>query len=393
MERMEPNEQSTPSGRETIPAPDANGQAANPPPPPELARVTRQLPANDDRKQLNQATNAATRERIVTLIGALGEPNHPLHQRAGEDLIAIGQPAVQQLCDALAPQHPWLIAYRAAEALGRIGDGRAAGPLLEALRHQNSNVRWSAVRALASVGDARALIELRRVARNDQGRTSWGESVSGAAQSVLDQMQDRNVLLRGADLIKTAIACVCMLVGLILAWSFGTALREEIRTIGLAEARAAELGPLVRTAEPTIPIPTPELLPTSIPIDTTEQLTPVATVITGNEVVADVLVSGNVRAQPSRSANNVIGSVTEGDQVFVLAATSDRNWFRIILSDVRSASSRINSDDGTGWVARSLLSPIDADVPTEDPPIPTRIPASPEPPTPEPEPPTLTPIP
>src|SRR5438876_475726 len=91
------------------------------------------------------------------------------------------------------------------------GAGRAEEALLDALHHPNSNVRWSAVRALAVVGDARALLELWRVAREDHSKTSWGESVAGAAQSVLDQMQSRHMILRGIDLIKTAVACVVML--------------------------------------------------------------------------------------------------------------------------------------------------------------------------------------
>src|SRR5262249_32248739 len=215
---------------------------------------------------------AAMRERVSALLAALGDPSHPLHQRAVDDLVTIGPAAVPQLCDALSPQRPWLTAYRAAEALGRIGDGRAAGPLLDAPRHSNSNVRWSAVRALDSVGDARALLELRRVARNDQGKTSWGESVGGAAQSVLDQMQSRNVLLRGADLIKTAVACVFMLVALILAWTFVTALRDELRQIGRIDGQPAELTPIVRTALPTVTLPTPLPRPTS-PRQPTEQPT------------------------------------------------------------------------------------------------------------------------
>ncbi|HEX5691326.1 MAG TPA: HEAT repeat domain-containing protein, partial [Roseiflexaceae bacterium] len=127
-----------------------------------LAKSTRQLTTPAPTKRaVTQAASAALRERINSLVGALGDPNHPLHHQALDDLVAIGAPAVPALNDALNPNRPWLTAYRAAEALGQIGDGRAAGPLLDALRHPNSNVRWGAVRALAIVGDARALLELR----------------------------------------------------------------------------------------------------------------------------------------------------------------------------------------------------------------------------------------
>ena len=349
-----------------------------------ISRATRPLTTATERERrpAAQASTAALRERITTLIGTLGDPNHPLHQRAVEDLVTIGPVCVPQLCDMLNPQRPWLMAYRAAEALGRIGDGRAAGPLLEALRHPNSNVRWSAVRALASVGDARALLELRRIARNDTGKTSWGESVGGAAQSVLDQMQDRNILLRGADLVKTAIACVFMLVALILAWTFVTALREEFRQISVITQAREDLAPIVRTALPT-PIPrATAVLPVVVVQPTQPAITPTPASelappdIAPDAILATVIASGNVRALPTRGQNNVIGSVNESDEVIVIASTADRQWYRIALGQRRAASSRINSESQSGWVARSLLSPITATVPIEDalPAEPTAIP-------------------
>ncbi|MDZ4720316.1 MAG: SH3 domain-containing protein [Roseiflexaceae bacterium] len=364
----------------------------------ELARVTKPLPPAVDHRVSNQVATAALRDRIASLITALGDTTHPLHQRAIEDLVTIGPAAVPQLCEALNPQRPWLTTYRAAEALGRIGDGRAAGPLLDALRSPNNNVRWSAIRALATVGDARALLELRRVARTDQGKTSWGESVGGVAQSVLDQMQGRNVLLRGADLIKTAVACVAMLVALILAWTFVTALRDELRTIGQAEVNV-ERAPIVRTALPTIPQPT-AALPANLAAQPTIQISPTAPLqpnapsVAPDAITATVIAGGNVRALPTRAANNVIGGVSEGDEVIVLATTNDQQWYRIALGARHAAGSRINTPTQTGWVARSLLSPISGQVPVENT-LPTPLPTAPAAPTPEPPlaPPTLTPSP
>ena len=328
-----------------------------------LSKATRQLttPAPAPSKRVvAQAASMALRERIASLIAALGDPSHPLHHQAVDDLMAIGPPAVPALNDALSPNRPWLTAYRAAEALGQIGDGRAAGPLLEALRHPNSNVRWSAVRALAVVGDARALLELRRVARDDQGKTSWGESVGGAAQSVLDQMQSRNMLLRGADLIKTAVACVLMLVALILAWSVVNTLRAELRQVG-REIVSADVAEQIATPAPTLEsvealvqetaVPEPTIPPTAAPSD----------VITGT-----VLVTGNVRALPTRNGAR-IGCITQNDEVIFLAATPDRNWYRVRLGERYATSSQINSDDGTGWVNQSLLSEPEGDLPVEQP--------------------------
>jgi hypothetical protein len=364
--------------------PSGDGHAQSAPPAEEtqvgqamqsLTRSTRQLSGlspTPAKRAVSQAANAALRERIVTLIAALGDPSNPLHHQAEDDLVSIGAPAVPALNDALNPNRPWLTAYRAAEALGQIGDGRAAGPLLDALRHPNSNVRWSAVRALAVVGDARALLDLRRVAREDQGKTSWGESVGGAAQSVLDQMQSHNMLLRGADLIKTAVACVLMLVSLILAWSVINSLRAELRQVGHELVEAGVVAPLIAPTLPTVEsaqalaqetqAPEPSAAPTSAP----------TIVISGT-----VLTTGNVRAQPTKNGER-IGGVSEGDEIIFLATTPDHNWYRVRLGDRRAADSRIDSSDETGWVNKSLLSAPQGKVPIEQPP--------PEPPTPTPTP-------
>jgi HEAT repeats/Bacterial SH3 domain len=332
-----------------------------------LSKATRQLatptPA-PNKRAVAQAASTALRERIGSLIAALGDPSHPLHHQAVDDLMAIGVPAVPALNDALNPNRPWLTAYRAAEALGQIGDGRAAGPLLDALRHPNSNVRWSAVRALAVVGDARALLELRRVARDDQGKTSWGESVGGAAQSVLDQMQSRNMLLRGADLIKTAVACVLMLVALILAWSVINTLRTELRQVG-RETVPAEVAEQVATALPTLESAQELTQETAVP-----EPTAVPTAAPTNLITGTVLTTGNVRALPTTKGARV-GGVTEGDEVIFLAATSDGNWYKVQLGERHAATSQINSSDGAGWVNQSLLSEPGGDLPTEQPPTPS----------------------
>jgi hypothetical protein len=338
-----------------------------------LSKATRQLttPApTHNKRAVAQAASTALRERIASLIAALGDPSHPLHHQAVDDLIAIGAPAVPALNDALNPNRPWLTAYRAAEALGQIGDGRAAGPLLEALRHPNSNVRWSAVRALAVVGDARALLELRRVAREDQGKTSWGESVGGAAQSVLDQMQSRNMLLRGADLIKTAVACVLMLVALILAWSVINTLRAELRQVG-RETVPATVAEQIATPAPTLESEEVLAAETAVPEPTA---TPV--VIPSDVITGTVLVTGNVRALPTTRGAR-IGGVTQNDEVIFLAVTPDGNWYKVQLGERHATSSQINSDDATGWVNGSLLSEPQGDLQIEQPEEPVQEDATP----------------
>src|SRR4051794_25405867 len=100
----------------------------------EAGRPTRQLDLIDQRPRVSQ-------DRTRELILALGDPNHPEHGQAVGELVAIGPSAVGALGAALSPDRPWLTSYRAAEALAQIGDGRASGALIGALRHPNSNVR------------------------------------------------------------------------------------------------------------------------------------------------------------------------------------------------------------------------------------------------------------
>jgi hypothetical protein len=348
-----------------------------------LAKVTRQLPAvpSTTRRADARAIQHATRERIASLIMALGDPTNPLHQHAADDLVAIGEAAVPALNEALSPNRPWLTSYRAAEALGQIGDGRAAGPLLEALRHPNSNVRWSAVRALSVVGDARALLDLRRVAREDRGKTSWGESVAGAAQSALNQMQSQNMLLRGADLIKTAVACVLMLVALIIAWEVVGNLRAELRQVGHEPVDPGVIAPLVPTtaaAEDAIqPLQQPQSEPTSL-------ATPLPTLEVAADITGTVRLTGNVRALPVQNQDNVIGGITEGDEVIFISRTPDGQWYRIRLGERHATRSKINDPDGNenGWVRRSLLAQPPEDIPVEQVVLPTAAPATGAEPTP-----------
>lgn len=346
--------------------------------------VTRQIST----QQSQRATNSALRERITTLIAALGDTEHPLHQQAVQDLVAIGDPAVPALNEALSPRRPWLTTFRAAEALGQIGDGRATSALIEALRHPNSNVRWGAVRALAVIGDARAMLDLRRVARTDRAKTSWGESVSGAAESALDQMRSQNVIFRSAELVKTALACVVMLVALVIAWSVVSTLRSDLDRVGKDQVDPAALfAPVTPTIDP-LATPTaaadatveaaaeatPEaaLEATAGPDDAAATLPAASTVVTGT-----ALSVANVRSEPTSQRQNKIGNLNQGDDVIFLAISPDNRWYRVQLGERRKASSQINSLDGTGWVIANLLSPPSGDVPVEEVPAPSDSEATP----------------
>lgn len=322
----------------------------------DLGRVTRRLPADESAATRQARYDATLRERIAVQIAALGDPTHPQHSMAVDELARIGDPAVPTLINALNHAPSWLTAYRAAEALGQIGDGRATSALLQALGHPNSNVRWSAVRALAQIGDARAIFALRRIARDDNGKTSWGESVSSAAQGALDQMQTQSMLLRGADLVKTALACVLMIVALIVCFSAVSELREAWRDFGEQASSTVAAQPRIRpTALPATPAPTLAPEPTPLPSDGAA-----APAGAQGEILGTAQLTANVRQEPNQSATS-LGQVAAGDTLIVLGVSQDGQWYRVRLGPDPSADSRIDGEEG--WVYSALISRLDQEPP------------------------------
>lgn len=333
---------------------------------PDLGKLTRRLPRRRTRSRSRSTSiSAPSRERLVTLIEALGDSQHPDHPNALDELVKIGPPAIPFLSDMINPQRPWLLAYRATEALGRIGDGRATGTLTQALRHPNSNVRWSAVHALAQIADLRAMMELRRVAAADQGKTSWGESVAESAQNALDQMRSQSLWNQSMELVKTAVTSVLMILSLVVTFSIVTTLRSELDIIRSASiTQPSDLQANVRTPLPTS---TPEseaegaalLVPTVIPSTPTREPT--------EDIPGTVLQSANVRPAPNVN-NQPIGSLRQNDEVILLARSADGQWYRIRLGTRVNDSSYINNPDGsnTGWINQALLTPPEADLPVEE---------------------------
>lgn len=342
-----------------------------------LERLTRRLPAARTRRIKPYRPNrpAPPREHIAALVAALGDTSHPLHASAVDELAEIGPPAVPAICEALGPNQPWLTAYRAAEAAGRIGDGRAAGPLIQALRHPNSNVRWSAVRALTQVGDVRAALELRRVANSDQGRTSWGEPVAGAAQSALEQLGQRSVWGQSLELIKTAVTCVLMILALTLAFGVVATLRDELDRFGRVipgqtqipqftlptVAPSAERAPAASGLQPTLAVPTAEAATSEPVLDIT------------NPITATVLQVGNVRPFPGTN-NQPLSQLNAGDEVVVLGQNDNGQWLLVRLAD-ESATGIPNPDgSATGWINRALVSSLEEEAPVVTP-VPTPTPS------------------
>lgn len=308
------------------------------------------------------ATSGVLYDRCVALVQSLGDPDNPAHIHAAEELVAMGPAALPALINALSPEGPWLVSYRAAEILGEIGDTRASQPLIEALNHPNSNVRWSVIRSLSVVGKTRALFALRRIARDDRSKTTWGESIAGVAQSAIDQMQGHNLLIKAMEIIKTVISTVVLLLALVLAWNVVQRVRGEVSNIGI---------------QPTATVTSEEgaVLPgDNSDVAATETPSVVPTVAMTETVTGKIINPGNVREQPA-IGNNVIGQVVADDEIIYLATTPDRTWFKVQLGANRSAQSSIGSVDGVGWVNQSLVDPPTAALPIEDIQLPTRAPA------------------
>ena len=329
-----------------------------------LNQMTRRL-EQADRHPLR--TKRTSHEQITVLIEALGDTGHPLHAGAVDELVALGAVVIPALCGAIRPEQPWLMVYRAAEVAGRIHDGRATGALIQALRHPNSNVRWSVVRALAQIGDVRALLELRRVAQHDQGRTSWGESIAGTAQSALNELSRNSVWGQSIELAKNAAVAVLMIVALVLAYSVISRLRNELALFGQVIPGQTQVPQL--TLPTSVAVPT-SVRPTALPLTLTQptrqaSLAPTTPIMTTNLITGTVLQDANVRPAPDTN-NQPIGRLAQGDEVVFQARTPGSEWYLVSLGTLRGPNSRISSSDGAGWVSSSLLSAPSADLPIRE---------------------------
>ncbi len=94
----------------------------------------------------------AGEERVVqNLIATLHDPDKGVRTMAVQALVELGTPAVDPLLDLLDDRH-WVVRYRAAEALGLIGDQRAVKPLVDMLADEKDHVRYMAAKGLGRIG-------------------------------------------------------------------------------------------------------------------------------------------------------------------------------------------------------------------------------------------------
>lgn len=99
---------------------------------------------------------------VPTLLDHLNSGDESMRYRAALALGVIGdQRAFQLLMTSLLKDKYEVVRSSAAEALGEFGDERAVPALAKALRDNEENVRWDAAKALGKIGEAAvpALIE------------------------------------------------------------------------------------------------------------------------------------------------------------------------------------------------------------------------------------------
>ncbi|WP_292527224.1 HEAT repeat domain-containing protein [Methanoculleus sp.] len=96
---------------------------------------------------------------LTTHLYRLSDPDKRIRAEATHRLVELGRPAVPA-CIALLGNSDWKVRYRAAEALGLIGDREAYAPLVSILGDEKDHVRYMAAKGLGLLGDSRAVTHL-----------------------------------------------------------------------------------------------------------------------------------------------------------------------------------------------------------------------------------------
>lgn len=127
-------------------------------------------------------------QNINTLLAGLHDPKKEARAEAMHGLVSLGRAAVSP-CIALLRDEDWRIRYRAAEALGLLGDGSAYAALVGALDDEKDHVRYMAAKGLGLLGDPGAVEHLKSKQQdeNEFVRLSVARALGriGGAEAVL----------------------------------------------------------------------------------------------------------------------------------------------------------------------------------------------------------------
>ena len=137
---------------------------------------------------------------IEKLIRGLGSSRWEARRAASEALANLGSPAVGPLIDALRDKNPD-VRWAAIRALGKLGDPVAVKSIIKALRDEDSGVRKTAAEALGKIGDAKATVPLiaavddenwsvRQAAVESLGKMGHAKAVDAVVNALRDGYSD-----------------------------------------------------------------------------------------------------------------------------------------------------------------------------------------------------------
>jgi HEAT repeat protein len=132
-------------------------------------------------------TKTLTGTSIESSMDKLASKDGMVRQKARESLVALGNPAVASLIEALRNDTSDQVRWEAAKALGAINDARSIPTLVEALSDSNSDVTWLAAEALRKFKKAAWPSLLRALMKNEPNAALLYQ---GAHHVLLDQRED-----------------------------------------------------------------------------------------------------------------------------------------------------------------------------------------------------------
>lgn len=143
-------------------------------------------------------------ERVSLLIEGLYGPDKAERAKCMEELVRCGKTAVIPLINIL-DDDSWVVRYRAAEALGLIGDERALTALTGSLQDEKDHVRYMAAKGLGMFKEKESLFSLipllkdeneyvRRISATSLGSIGKSKSAKSAIAAAIICEKDPAVL-------------------------------------------------------------------------------------------------------------------------------------------------------------------------------------------------------
>jgi len=134
--------------------------------------------------------------RIRALVKALADYDPVVRQDAEDALVGVGEDAVESLVHLALRNHSNAsVRWYAARALGRIGNEKAVAPLCVALMDMDEDVSFEAVEAVEKIGDRSAVGPLEAFSKN-QTYSSFHRKAAKQAIRTIEKGKKRQELTR-----------------------------------------------------------------------------------------------------------------------------------------------------------------------------------------------------